>query len=174
MKFDLFLPEVREFITRHTAYNKHDTGWAKGAFFILSTNRRTANYTPRARLRTARPPAPRRWQSFEGARPCRRASAAPGTGEDHSTNAAISCCCRGGGPRRKECWGCGLLDRARPNSQAPFLRAVSKRVIIIRKESRFSFLCRGTRATRKISVPTAHRLLHHTWIRRLLLCGSRF
>jgi hypothetical protein len=24
------LPEVREFITRHTAYNKHDTGWAKG------------------------------------------------------------------------------------------------------------------------------------------------
>jgi hypothetical protein len=22
---------VREFITRHTAYNKHDTGWAKGA-----------------------------------------------------------------------------------------------------------------------------------------------
>jgi hypothetical protein len=25
------LPEVREFITRHTAYNKHDTGWAKGA-----------------------------------------------------------------------------------------------------------------------------------------------
>ena len=26
-----FLPEVREFITRHTAYNKHDTGWAKGA-----------------------------------------------------------------------------------------------------------------------------------------------
>jgi hypothetical protein len=23
--------EVREFITRHTAYNKHDTGWAKGA-----------------------------------------------------------------------------------------------------------------------------------------------
>jgi hypothetical protein len=28
-----FLPEVREFITRHTAYNKHDTGWAKGAPF---------------------------------------------------------------------------------------------------------------------------------------------
>ena len=27
----VFLPEVREFITRHTAYNKHDTGWAKGA-----------------------------------------------------------------------------------------------------------------------------------------------
>ena len=26
-----FLPEVRESITRHTAYNKHDTGWAKGA-----------------------------------------------------------------------------------------------------------------------------------------------
>jgi hypothetical protein len=26
-----FLPEVRECITRHTAYNKHDTGWAKGA-----------------------------------------------------------------------------------------------------------------------------------------------
>ena len=26
-----FSPEVREFITRHTAYNKHDTGWAKGA-----------------------------------------------------------------------------------------------------------------------------------------------
>ena len=26
-----FLPEVREFITRHTAYNKHDTGWAEGA-----------------------------------------------------------------------------------------------------------------------------------------------
>ena len=26
-----FLPEVREFITIHTAYNKHDTGWAKGA-----------------------------------------------------------------------------------------------------------------------------------------------
>jgi hypothetical protein len=25
------LPEVRESITRHTAYNKHDTGWAKGA-----------------------------------------------------------------------------------------------------------------------------------------------
>jgi hypothetical protein len=25
------LPEVREFITRHTASNKHDTGWAKGA-----------------------------------------------------------------------------------------------------------------------------------------------
>ena len=26
----VFLPEVREFITRHTAYNKHDTGsgWA--------------------------------------------------------------------------------------------------------------------------------------------------
>ena len=32
-----FLPEVREFITRHTAYNKHDTGWAKGApsFFFF-------------------------------------------------------------------------------------------------------------------------------------------
>ena len=29
--YDKFLPEVREFITRHTAYNKHDTGWAKGA-----------------------------------------------------------------------------------------------------------------------------------------------
>ena len=27
----MFLPEVRESITRHTAYNKHDTGWAKGA-----------------------------------------------------------------------------------------------------------------------------------------------
>ena len=26
----VFLPEVREFITRHTAYNKHDTGWARG------------------------------------------------------------------------------------------------------------------------------------------------
>jgi hypothetical protein len=26
-----FLPEVREFITRNTAYNKHDTGWAKRA-----------------------------------------------------------------------------------------------------------------------------------------------
>ena len=26
-----FLPEVTEFITRHTAYNKHDTGWAEGA-----------------------------------------------------------------------------------------------------------------------------------------------
>ena len=25
------LHEVRKFITRHTAYNKHDTGWAKGA-----------------------------------------------------------------------------------------------------------------------------------------------
>jgi hypothetical protein len=25
------LCEVREFITRHTAFNKHDTGWAKGA-----------------------------------------------------------------------------------------------------------------------------------------------
>ena len=24
------MPQVREF-TRHTAYNKHDTGWAKGA-----------------------------------------------------------------------------------------------------------------------------------------------
>ena len=24
-----FLPEMREFSTRHTAYNKHDTGWAK-------------------------------------------------------------------------------------------------------------------------------------------------
>ena len=24
----VFLPEVRESITRHTAYNKHDTGWA--------------------------------------------------------------------------------------------------------------------------------------------------
>jgi hypothetical protein len=24
---DAFVPEVREFITRHTAYNKHDTGW---------------------------------------------------------------------------------------------------------------------------------------------------
>ena len=29
--FRFVLPEVREFITRHTAYNKHDTGWAKGA-----------------------------------------------------------------------------------------------------------------------------------------------
>jgi hypothetical protein len=29
--FCVFLPEVRECITRHTAYNKHDTGWAKGA-----------------------------------------------------------------------------------------------------------------------------------------------
>ena len=28
----VFLPEVRECITRHTAYNKHDTGWAKGVF----------------------------------------------------------------------------------------------------------------------------------------------
>jgi len=29
----LFLPEVRECMTstRHAAYNKHDTGWAKGA-----------------------------------------------------------------------------------------------------------------------------------------------
>ena len=27
----IVLPEVREFIRRHTAYNKHDTGWAKGA-----------------------------------------------------------------------------------------------------------------------------------------------
>ena len=27
----VFLPEVRECIARHTAYNKHDTGWAKGA-----------------------------------------------------------------------------------------------------------------------------------------------
>ena len=25
------MPEMREFITRHTAYDKHDTGWAKGA-----------------------------------------------------------------------------------------------------------------------------------------------
>ena len=25
------LPAVSDFITRHTAYNKHDTGWAKGA-----------------------------------------------------------------------------------------------------------------------------------------------
>jgi hypothetical protein len=24
---DAFVPEVTEFITRHTAYNKHDTGW---------------------------------------------------------------------------------------------------------------------------------------------------
>ena len=31
MRILSFLPEVREFITRHTAYNKHDTGWAKGA-----------------------------------------------------------------------------------------------------------------------------------------------
>jgi len=30
----IFLPEVREFITRHTAYNKYDTGWAKGASFL--------------------------------------------------------------------------------------------------------------------------------------------
>ena len=28
---DSFLPGVREFTSRHTAYNKHDTGWAKGA-----------------------------------------------------------------------------------------------------------------------------------------------
>ena len=31
LRIPAFLPEVREFITRHTAYNKHDTGWAKGA-----------------------------------------------------------------------------------------------------------------------------------------------
>ena len=31
------MPEVREFITRHTAYNKHDTGWAKGAPLTMKT-----------------------------------------------------------------------------------------------------------------------------------------
>jgi len=31
LSLSLILPEVREFITRHTAYNKHDTGWAKSA-----------------------------------------------------------------------------------------------------------------------------------------------
>jgi hypothetical protein len=43
-----FLPEVREFITRHTAYNKHDTGWAKGA---PSEDHTTPFLTPRVPLR---------------------------------------------------------------------------------------------------------------------------
>ena len=36
---NVFLPEVREFITRHTAYNKHDTGWAKGAPSVIISPR---------------------------------------------------------------------------------------------------------------------------------------
>jgi hypothetical protein len=32
------LPEVREFITRHTAYNKHDTGWAFFLQLLFTSN----------------------------------------------------------------------------------------------------------------------------------------
>jgi len=34
----MFLPEVRKFITRHTAYNKHDTGWANAFLVFGRTN----------------------------------------------------------------------------------------------------------------------------------------
>ena len=42
----IFLPEVREFITRHTAYNKHDTGWAKGAPSEDHTTPPSSPYVP--------------------------------------------------------------------------------------------------------------------------------
>ena len=44
---------MREFITRHTAYNKHDTGWAKGAPSgggSQLTLRETTRYDPRGGL----------------------------------------------------------------------------------------------------------------------------
>jgi hypothetical protein len=35
VRFTAFLPEVREFITRHTAYNKHDTVCDCSFFFAI-------------------------------------------------------------------------------------------------------------------------------------------
>jgi len=49
-----FLPEVREFITRHTAYNKHDTGWAKGAPSEDRPHYPTVRVRVRVRVRVAK------------------------------------------------------------------------------------------------------------------------
>ena len=60
----LFLPEVREFITRHTAYNKHDTGWAKGApseDHTTPPSSRTASGGRSVGLLGGRPQAPARF-----------------------------------------------------------------------------------------------------------------